>query len=293
MKPTDLQVRHRYATINGVQLHFVEAGPSTGPIALLLHGFPEMWWSWRHQIQVLADAGFQVIAPDLRGYNDSEKHGPYDMETLVEDACGLIRYLGRESAHIIGHDWGGAIAWQLAATRPEYCDRLVVMNCPHPRMYLRALRIRPRQMLKSWYVLAFQIPKIPEFAIGKTRGSMLKAMYRASAIDPTHFSDEEITPMIEAMAKPGVARAAVDYYRTMAAQALRRVRGPKLNPVQSQTLLIWAKNDAALDFDSLVPGTHEYAPHLRVETIEECGHFVQEEQPERVNDLLLGFLGRD
>lgn len=292
MNINEIEVRHRYAQINGAQIHYIEAGPEDGPLTVLLHGFPEMWWCWRYQIRALADAGHRVLAPDLRGYNDSEKTGPYDLETLAEDVRGLIRYAGASRANIVGHDWGGAIAWQLAATFPEACERVAVLNCPHPRLLLRALRSRPRQLLKSWYIFAFQLPRLPEIALTSGRGKLIKAIYRANAIDRSNFGDQEIAPMVEAMSKPGAAAAAVEYYRTILRQSLKPSGRRRLAPVQSRTLLIWAKKDAALDFDSLVPGTQEYVPDLRVETIEDCGHFVQEEQPERVNELLLDFLGK-
>ena len=138
MKITDFPVQHHYATLNGAQFHFVETGK--GPLVVLLHGFPEMWWSWRHQIQAIAAAGYRVIAPDLRGYNDSEKKGPYDIDTLADDIKALIDYAGEKSAVVVGHDWGGAITWHFASRHAEYCKKVVVLNCPHPNQLLKALR---------------------------------------------------------------------------------------------------------------------------------------------------------
>jgi pimeloyl-ACP methyl ester carboxylesterase len=152
----------RFASVNGIRLHYVEAG--TGPLVLLLHGFPEFWGSWRHQIPALADAGFRVLAPDLRGYNLSSKPAgveSYRVAELVGDVVGLIRHAGEERATVVGHDWGGAIAWATAMRRGERIHRLIILNAPHPAAYLRELR-RPGQLLRSWYVFFFQLPLLPE-----------------------------------------------------------------------------------------------------------------------------------
>src|SRR5262249_33835635 len=148
---------HRHALVGGLRLHYVEAG--AGPPVLLLHGFPEFWYSWRHQLPALAGAGFRAWAPDLRGYNESEKPAGvrnYRVRLLVEDVAGLIRHTGAGRATVVGHDWGGVIAWRLAMDRPELVERLVILNAPHPGAFLRELR-NPAQWLRSAYVLFFQL----------------------------------------------------------------------------------------------------------------------------------------
>src|SRR5262249_25428634 len=130
MQPGDLPVSHRFELVNGLRYHYVELGE--GPLLVLLHGFPESWWTWRHQLVTLANAGYRVIAPDQRGYAETDKKGPYDLDTLASDVAALITVAGAEKADVIGHDWGGAVAWHLASTRPECVRRLAVLSCPHP-----------------------------------------------------------------------------------------------------------------------------------------------------------------
>src|SRR5262249_22187334 len=148
----------RRVVLNGLAFHYVEAG--TGPLVVLLHGFPEFWYAWRHQIPALAGAGYYVVAPDLRGYNESDKPlgvRNYRIELLVQDVVALIEHTGVRRAVVVGHDWGGVIAWQLAMDHPERVDRLVILNAPHPAAFLRELR-RPTQLLRSAYMLFFQLP---------------------------------------------------------------------------------------------------------------------------------------
>src|SRR5579884_3024966 len=154
---------HRHASVNGVRLHYVEAG--RGPLVVLLHGFPEFWYSWRHQIPALAAAGFRVLAPDLRGYNESDKPpgvAAYGLERVAGDVAALVRHAGERRAAVVGHDWGGGIAWWLAMHRPDVVGRLAVLNAPHPAAFRRELRT-PGQLLRSWYVFFFQLPALPEW----------------------------------------------------------------------------------------------------------------------------------
>ncbi|MBI2388395.1 MAG: alpha/beta hydrolase [Deltaproteobacteria bacterium] len=291
MRPEDLAVEHRFATTNGVRLHYAEAGPRDAPPVLLLHGFPELWWSWRHQIGPLVDAGFRVIVPDQRGYGDSEKHGPFHIDTLVSDLVGLLDAAGVPRAHVVGHDWGGAVAWHLAATRPELCDRLVVMNCPHPTMMARALRSSPKQLRNSWYIFMFQLPFFPEWYLVRDDARAVANAFYAMAVDRSAYTAEELAPYRAAMKKPGAARAAVGWYRAAFRDALSGRAALHLPMVEAKTTLIWARPDRALDFDRLVPGTERFVRDLTVRIVEGCGHFLQTEQPTRVNPLLLEGLG--
>lgn len=287
--PPKLALTHHTAQVGSLHMHYALDGG--GPLVVLLHGFPEMWWSWRFQIAPLAQAGFRVAAPDLRGYNDSDRRGPYDLDTLADDVGALIRHLGESRAVIVGHDWGGAIAWHLAATRPALCDRLVVLNAPHPAVFQRVIRSSLRQLKRSWYMFFFLLPQLPERWLLRDRARLLRRMYRSSAIDRTHFTDEEIRPFQEAILKPGAATAALGYYRAAFRYAFTHFRAIASYPVITRpTLLIWAKDDQALGYDELVPPTSRWVEDLRVEPIERCGHFVHQEQPERVNRLLLDFL---
>ncbi len=287
----DLKVAHHFVQLGDLRMHYVEKG--AGPAVVLLHGFPETWWSWRHQIGALADAGFRVVAPDLRGYGETDKHGPYDLDTVTDDVCKLIESLGVGGrAHIVGHDWGGALAWHLAALRADHCASLSVLNCPHPAaMALPSTLTNPRQLKKSWYMFFFQLPGIPESVLTKNDGGEVVRALKGNAIDQTNFSDDELKPMREAIQRPGAATAMLGWYRAAFAGIVKRRFKPVDYPIiRARSILIWGLEDRALGFDDLVPLTKRYVEALRVEPIPACGHFVQAERPDRVNPLLLDFL---
>jgi len=288
MRLSDLQVTHGFAEVNGIRLHYVEKG--TGPLVLLLHGFPEMWWSWRYQIDPLVEAGFHVVAPDLRGYNESDKTGPYDLDTLVEDVRAFIERMGNSTVQIVAHDWGGAVAWHLAATRPEACERVAILNCPHPVQFRRALS-HWSQVKRSWYVFFFQLPWIPERLLTRHDADAIRRLFLGNAKDRSHFGPEETQPFCEAIQKPGAARAMLGWYRALMRTAiLDRTRFERYPVVEAPVLLIWAKSDRALGFEDLVPGTERWVRKLELKTLEPCGHFVHSEKPEPVNAWLLEFL---
>ena len=269
--------------VGQVRLHVVREG--SGPPVVLLHGFPEYWYSWRHQIKALAEAGYEAIAPDLRGYNLSDKPlgvKAYRKEQLCGDVDGLIRALGHDRAVVVGHDWGGVVAWHTAELHPERVSRLVVMNCPHPAIMAKRIWL-PRQLRRSWYVFLFQLPRIPEKRV--LSRDFVKAAFRGWAVNKDAFPDEVLDRFREALQQPGAATAAINYYRA----ALRR---PSFHarPIDCPTLLIWGDQDRALG-PELIPGTERIAPDLRVEHIPDSSHWVQQDAPEEVNRLLLDFLG--
>ncbi len=293
MTPEDLGVRHAFAEINGLRMHYVDKG--VGPLVVLLHGFPEMWWSWRYQIPALVDAGFRVVAPDLRGYNDTEAKGPYDVDTLRDDVIGLFDHLGADKAFLVAHDWGGAVAWHLASTSQSRVAKLVVMNCPHPAMLARALLGSRRQLGRSWYMFFFQLPFLPERLLAAQNGAAVIRIVRGLAIDKTHFGRRELAPYAVAVSKPGRAKAMIGWYRAAIRAGLRAGRSGAERPgtygvITIPTLLLWAMGDRALGYEDLVPGTERFASRLDVQTIPKCGHCVQQEQPEEVNRRLLAFL---
>ena len=294
MRPDQLQVRHRVLDLPGLRLHLVEAGQ--GPLVLLLHGFPESWWSWRYQLEPLARAGYRVVAPDLRGYGQTDRAGPYDLDTLTEDVCQLIAALDAEARPVvIGHDWGGALAWHLAAHRPDRCRSVAILNCPHPARMREALLSRPRwsQLRRSWYLFFFLLPWLPEWLLSRDGAAGVTRVIRASAIDRAHFGPEELAPLREALLQPGAASAMVGWYRAAVWGGLAHpLRPPPYPVIGCPALLIWGMADPALHFQDLVPGTEALASSLTIEPIPGCGHYVQAERPERVNELLLGFLGQ-
>ncbi len=270
--------------VGEVRLHVVTEG--TGKPVMLLHGFPEFWYSWRFQIKALADAGYQVIAPDLRGFNLSDKPqdvASYKMRRLVQDVVGLVKALGHERVHLVGHDWGGAAAWFTAAWHPEVVDKLVAMNCCHPERFARAL-LTPRQLRKSWYMFLFQLPFIPE------RGVLTKEFVRRAfydwAVHKENFSDEVLSKYYEAHRQPGAATGMVNWYRAMGRYAWRDLGMPRID---RPTLLIWGEQDKALG-PELTRDQERYCSDLRVERIPDASHWVQQDAPEAVNRHLLAFL---
>ncbi|HEU0079046.1 MAG TPA: alpha/beta hydrolase [Longimicrobiaceae bacterium] len=275
---------HHYADVGGVRLHYVEAGE--GPLVVLLHGFPEFWYGWRHQIPALAAAGFRVVAPDMRGYNLSDKPEGverYRVELLVEDVAGLVKHLGAERAHVVGHDWGGVVAWHFAMLRPELLDRLAVLNAPHPAAFAREI-IRPDQMLRSAYAGFFQLPAVPEAALRAADFALLERVFRTEPARPGAFTDEDVERYKEALARPGALTATLNYYRAAA-----RHDRPEVRPIAAPTLLVWGEQDPHLVV-RLTEGLEEWVPGIRVERIPEASHWVAADEPERVGRLLAGFL---
>jgi len=285
------ELTHHEAIVNGVRLHYVQAGQ--GPLVVLLHGFPEFWYGWRLQIPALAAAGYRVIAPDMRGYNLSEKPptvADYRLEALTSDVAALIRHAGEESAVVVGHDWGGAVAWETAIRLPQVVRRLVVLNAPHPAAMLRELRT-VEQLRRSWYMFFFQLPWLPE-ALARLSGySALEAVFRRDPTRAGAYSDEDIRLYRQAVARPGALTGAINYYRALFRQApAGALRGMRALPtITVPTLLIWGMRDRYLG-PRLLDGLDQWVANLRVERLPDASHWVMADEPQRVNDLLLGFL---
>lgn len=270
------------------------AGPVDAPLVVLLHGFPESWYSWRHQVAALADR-FRVVVPSLRGYGESDRPAPvaaYRMDRLTGDVHGLVRALGREHAHVVGHDWGGAIAWAFAIDHPTVCARLAVCNCPHPAVFTRALRGNLRQLLRSWYMFLFQVPRLPERLLRARDLAAIERGFRTMVRrrDVEVFTDADIDEIKNALRPPGAMRAAVNYYRAAFRNAafMRRYQSPP--PIACPTLLVWAEEDDALGKE-LSRGTEPWVHGpFSVRYIPACSHWVQQERPGEVNAALLDFL---
>jgi pimeloyl-ACP methyl ester carboxylesterase len=286
---TDLTPRHRTITANGIRLHAVEAGPEGGPLLILLHGFPEFWYGWRHQIEPLAAAGFRVLVPDQRGYNLSDKPkraAAYNVDLLARDVLGLIDDAGAGKARVVGHDWGGLVAWWLGIRYPERIARLALLNIPHPQVILDSLRKNPAQRKKSWYVFFFQLPWLPErafradgFALG------VRSLWRSSR--PGTFSDADLDLYREAWSRPGAVRSMIHWYR---AGVRSRPKLPASLRVSVPTLLLWGTKDRFLGRE-LAPPSLGFCDDGRLEFFEEATHWIQHEEPERVNEKLLEFFG--
>jgi pimeloyl-ACP methyl ester carboxylesterase len=280
----------REAVVNGVRLRWVEAGPPDGPPVLLLHGFPECWVTWRGQMAALAAAGYRAVAPDLRGYGRSARPGgvlAYALPALVADALGLVRGPLGGRAAVVGHDWGGVIAWHLAAWHPGAVSRLAVVNAPHPGAYARELRRGP-QALRSWYVALFALPWLPEALIRAGRFAALRRLFR-TAPRRGALTELEIRARVAALEPPGALTAALNYYRALVAGAFAAGRGPGPVRVAAPTLVVWGERDA-----HLVPGLADdlgaWVPDLRVVRLPEASHWVMVDAPRALNAALLAFL---
>ena len=281
---------------NGLRFHALAAGPANGALVLLLHGFPEFSRSWRYQLPALAERGYRAVAPDLRGYGRTEKRGPYDVRTLVADAAGLIRALGRDRATIAGHDWGGAIAWMAAHYEREVVERLVVLNCPHPASMPAELVRNPRQLVRSAYVFLFQVPLLAEWLLTRRRAAAIARALRGGSHVRTAWSPDELDRYREAFLQPGTPRAALGYYRAIFRRPLAERRAARARPIAAPTLILWGIHDRALGEELIrseklkpwfAPGNE---PDIRL--LDGAGHFVQNEVPETVNAELLDWLGR-
>jgi epoxide hydrolase 4 len=280
---------HGTADLGGLRLHYVTAG--SGPLLLLLHGFPEFWYSWRHQIPALAPH-FTVVAPDLRGYNDSDKPpgvSSYSIRLLAADVQALVRFFGREKASVVGHDWGGAAAWAFAALYPQAVERLAVLNCPHPGHFQKKLFASLRQLRRSWYMFFFQIPLLPERNILSDPQFFARRVFRGGAYRKDVFSPEDLQEYARAISKPGAATAALNYYRA-AFRDLLAGRLPRYPRIGCDTLLVWGERDPALGKDLTLGHEAFVSGRFEVRYLPDCGHWTQQEQPEAVNRHLLEFL---
>jgi pimeloyl-ACP methyl ester carboxylesterase len=281
-------LRDGYAELGEVRLHYVEAGE--GPLVVLIHGFPEFWFSWRLQIPALAGAGFHVVAPDMRGYNLSSRPAgveAYGPDRVAADVGELIRELGADRAFVVGHDWGGWIAWATAINRPEVVERLAVLNAPHPRRFLRGLR-RPRQLARSWYIFVFQLPWLPERLVRANGWAPFRSGLEHDA-RPGALTEGQIEHYVEAWSQPGAPTAMINYYRAGFRQARRFRVGT--GRVQAPTLVIWGERDRYLGAELAEPDRADVPNLERVVRLPEASHWVQHDEPERVGQLLIEFFG--
>ena len=279
------ELREGYAEVGDVRLHYVEAGD--GPLIVLLHGFPEFWFGWRLQIAPLAAAGFRVVAPDMRGYNLSSRPAgvaPYAADKLADDIRGLIRERGAESALVVGHDWGGSVAWTLAMNHPEVVDRLAILDAAHPRSLQKGLS-SPRQLLRVWYFFFFALPALPERVVRARRFRFFRRFLRDAR---PAYTPEEIDRYVEAWSQPGAAAAMINYYRCSVRQSPKKAAGA-IRPISAPTLVIWGARDRYLGPGVREPDRDDVPGLDRVEQLPDASHWVHHDQAERVTQLLIDF----
>jgi len=281
-----VELREGYAEVgDDITLHYVEAGE--GPMVVLLHGFPEFWFGWRQQIAPLAAAGFRVVAPDTRGYNLSSRPAEvqdYAVDRLATDIRGLIEKLGSESALLVGHDWGGTIAWTMAMNYPDVVDRLAILNAAHPRRLQQGL-MNPNQLRKSWYFFFFALPGLPEDVV-HARDWHFFRHFLQDANPP--YTPQELERYVEAWSQEGAATGMINYYRASVRGSQKEAKAA-IRPISAPTLVIWGQRDGYLGSDLAEP-EHDDVPNLQgVERLPDASHWVHHDEAERVNELLIDF----
>lgn len=261
-------MKHGFSQLSEVGLHWVSQGE--GPLLLLLHGFPDFWYVWRHQIPALATS-FRVVAPDMRGYNQSDKprgRGAYRLSRLARDVAELIEDLGERDAFVCGHDWGGAVAWATAGYFPRRIRKLAVLDCPHPSAMKKAIFTNPRQLARSWYILWFQLPFLPEWMIRRHLAGYFRGAYQRK-IEPL-----DAQKGMEALMKPGALTSALNYYRTWPSG---------LPPAEVPALLLFGADDPYILASTARESRRYTRAPFEFRLVEKCGHWIQLEQPDRVN----------
>ncbi|MGH3943799.1 MAG: alpha/beta fold hydrolase [Pseudonocardiaceae bacterium] len=287
---------HREVSANGIRLHVAEAG--SGPLVLLLHGFPEFWWSWRYQLPALAAAGCHAVAVDLRGYGDSDKPPRgYDLWTLSGDLAGLVRALGERHADLVGHDWGGILGWCTAALHPRLVRSVTALSAPHPLAMGQALLRDPAQRCASRHLAGFQVPWLPERSLTRDGAAQVERILRGGA-GPQWRASSELAVAArryrEAMLIPGAAHCALEYYRWVGRSQFRfdgRRLARAVNRAPRVPVLQVHGADDPYVLEPTARRSVQWAGNsYRYEVLPHIGHFVQQEAPERTTTLISAFL---
>lgn len=283
----------RFIEAGGVRFELAEAGASNGTdkLALCLHGFPELHYSWRHQMPMLADMGYRVWAPNMRGYGQSDRPvgvEQYRLNTLAQDVANLIDASGAKEVTLIAHDWGAIVAWQFAIQKLRPLAKLVIMNVPHPKCAEREFK-KWRQLSKSWYIYFFQIPWLPEKLLASRNGKAIRRVFNGNAINTELFDDAALEPYRKAALHPGALTAMISYYRALL--RFPDMRNLPSTKVYTPTLVLWGEQDIALDIH-LLDGLDEYVPDLTVKRFRDASHWVQQDVPDAVNAELKAWLDR-
>jgi len=282
--PLEFRVFH----INGVALHVVLAGSTSGKPLILLHGFPEFWFAWRRQIDYFVSSGYRVIIPDQRGYNLSDKPAgiaSYSIDLLAKDVVGILDTVASSKAFVVGHDLGAAVTWYLAARYSDRFHRAAMFGVPHPRVFMKNLILNPAQLRRSWYVFFFQLPWLPEFILRRRDWALLVRLLRNTS-SPGVFSDSDLERYEESWARKDALTAMLNWYRAAILRPSKLALDPDASRVKVPTLLIWAKNDQFVG-EAMARESLEYCDDGHLEMLESATHWIQHEQP--VNTLLSQF----
>ncbi|WP_434400868.1 alpha/beta hydrolase [Planococcus sp. 11815] len=282
------EVEFHLIETNGIRLHAAVAGPEDGELVVLLHGFPEFSYGFHHQMEELAASGYRVVVPDQRGYHLSDKPEQiedYTINKLSDDIAGLIEAFGETSAIVIGHDWGGAVAWHLAASKPEYVKKLIAINIPHPTAMPRVFMKNPLQWLKSSYMAFFQLPEVPEKLMAANDFESMKQAMKGTA-RPDAFTDQELERYKDAWSQPGALTGMLNWYRAIRKGSLLQM--PKA-PLRMSVRIIWGLGDQFLS-PMLATESLKFCENAELVWVGEATHWVHHEQPEIVNRLIKEFL---
>ena len=280
---------HKTALINDLNFHYVEAGE--GPLVILLHGFPEFWYSWRHQIPVLVEEGYRVVAPDMRGYNltDSPSRvSEYKIDLLASDIAALIQHVGEQKAHLVGHDWGAAVAWHTAMRYPDSINQLAILNGPHPKVFERGIW-RPSQLIKSWYMFFFQIPFIPEWFTAKRYSKFMHKISNKHYVNRGKLNSSDISVYSNVFKNRKDLRGPINYYRAVFRNPFSSKKS--MSVINAKTLVIWGRKDRHLGIKLAEPKSRD-VPDCRVEYLN-ASHWVQQDQHSEVNKLLIEFFSNN
>jgi pimeloyl-ACP methyl ester carboxylesterase len=284
---------HRPVSANGTRFHIAEAGD--GPLVLMLHGFPQFWWTWRRQLASLPGAGFRAVAVDMRGYGGSDKPPRgYDLVTAASDAAGLIRALGEANAVVVGHDWGGLVAWTMAAYYPKVVRRLAVVSVAHPLRMRAAMLAGP--VHRSWRygdALGFQLPVLPEWRLVRRGAQQVGQMLREWSGPGWPDQDTE-NRYRAAMSVPSAAHSALEYHRWFVRSALRpdglRYAHRMRASIQAPTLHLHGALDPCVPARSAQSAARYVSAPYRWRLLDGAGHFLPEEQPDRFDSSLRDWL---
>ena len=288
---------HNYAEVNGVRLHYVAAGQ--GPLILFLHGFPEFWYEWKKQLPEFGQDHL-AVAPDMRGYNLSAKPAALDqyrMKHLVEDVRALAEHLGHKKFVLVGHDWGGAVAWAFALAHPECLDKLIIVNAPHPGIFVRELRDNPSQQKASEYMLMFRSPEAEQKLTGNNCELLSRLLLR-DLLNRGAFTEEDRKAYLDAWTQPGAITGGLNYYRAnrtgppaAGETPTSFAVDPAMLTVRVPALVIWGEQDSALLVNNLA-GLDELVPDLTIRRVPDGSHWIIHEKPAEVNGYIRNFLQR-
>ncbi len=291
-------MEHQYIRTNGVTLHVAIDGDPNGEPIVLLHGFPEFWYGWKKQIPYLVEKGYRVIVPDQRGYNLSDKPNKiedYLLNVLANDIIGLIDALGYDRVNLVGHDWGGAVAWWVATAYPNRLKTLSILNIPYPTVMVKYLKANPAQWLKSWYMGFFQVPLLPEATLGIAKYKVFANLIKSTGKEGS-FTEADLVKYREAWSKPNAATGMLNWYRGLmrtnvkqATDDTRREELPKGKRISTPTQILWGEKDVALSKEMAQPSA-DVCVDARLEFFPEATHWLQHDEPDAVNERIHAFI---